>query len=241
MSDRKSRYGGKKRVWKATRPSVVGLKRARRGPYTTETKINRSTTMVAGLRSAVAPQLVTKLLYYCSVLTSGAICDDNIMSLNSLYDPEYSRTGHQPYGFDQLAALYNRYRVDRVDVDLKVLNTTSLPGNLVLLPSNDGTALGTTAVASEMPFSSVHGYASLGGPVTNIKRSYFPHIINGVTKEKYRTDDAYQSQVSTGPSEVIFLHQLNQMSDLSASAGIRLTGHYTYHCTFFDPKDLGPS
>lgn len=32
-------------------------------------------------------------------------------SANGLYDPNISGTGHQPYGFDQLMALYNQYVV----------------------------------------------------------------------------------------------------------------------------------
>jgi hypothetical protein len=32
-------------------------------------------------------------------------------SANSLFDPDVSGTGHQPLGFDQLAAVYNKYRV----------------------------------------------------------------------------------------------------------------------------------
>ena len=31
--------------------------------------------------------------------------------MNSLFDPDQTGTGHQPYYFDQFAALYNRYTV----------------------------------------------------------------------------------------------------------------------------------
>ena len=33
------------------------------------------------------------------------------MRMNSLFDPDQTGTGHQPYYFDQFAALYNRYTV----------------------------------------------------------------------------------------------------------------------------------
>ncbi|AYP28731.1 MAG: putative capsid protein [Circoviridae sp.] len=35
----------------------------------------------------------------------------NNFSMNSLFDPNRTGTGHQPYGFDQLAAFYGRYYV----------------------------------------------------------------------------------------------------------------------------------
>jgi hypothetical protein len=30
----------------------------------------------------------------------------------AVYDPDYTGTGHQPYGFDQHSRLYNHYIVD---------------------------------------------------------------------------------------------------------------------------------
>lgn len=35
----------------------------------------------------------------------------NNYSMNSIFDPNRTGTGHQPYGFDQLATFYNRYYV----------------------------------------------------------------------------------------------------------------------------------
>jgi len=34
----------------------------------------------------------------------------------SLYDPDYTATGHQPLGFDEYAAMYNRYLVTRSSI-----------------------------------------------------------------------------------------------------------------------------
>lgn len=41
-----------------------------------------------------------------------------IHRLNSLFDPDYTGVGHQPRGFDQLALLYSRYRVNAVKVEV---------------------------------------------------------------------------------------------------------------------------
>lgn len=40
-------------------------------------------------------------------------------SLNGLYDPDVSGTGHQPRGFDQWAALFKRYKVFKAEVELR--------------------------------------------------------------------------------------------------------------------------
>ena len=39
-----------------------------------------------------------------------------VFNLSSLYDPDYTSTGHQPTGFDQWMLIYNRYRVYNVKV-----------------------------------------------------------------------------------------------------------------------------
>lgn len=46
-----------------------------------------------------------------SLNPSAASLTADLWSMNSLYDPDRSHTGHQPMGYDQLAALYNRYVV----------------------------------------------------------------------------------------------------------------------------------
>ncbi len=39
--------------------------------------------------------------------------------LNSLYDPNYTATGHQPYQYDQLTGIYNNYLVSRADFKVR--------------------------------------------------------------------------------------------------------------------------
>lgn len=45
--------------------------------------------------------------------------------LNSLYDPDFTGSGSQPTTFDQWMALYDRYRVLGVDVELTLRNLTN--------------------------------------------------------------------------------------------------------------------
>lgn len=43
-------------------------------------------------------------------------------AVNSLYDPNYTGTGHQPMGFDQMAAIFQSYTVVGVNASIKVWN-----------------------------------------------------------------------------------------------------------------------
>lgn len=65
--------------------------------------------------------------------------------LNSLFDPDFSLGGHQPYGYDQLTPFYGRYVVTRALVEI-----------LVSDPSSDGIVLGMQVKSA----TSVHTVAN---------------------------------------------------------------------------------
>ncbi len=47
--------------------------------------------------------------------------------LGSLYDPDYTGTGHQPYMYDQLTTIYNKYIVEKVDYRVRFRQIASSP------------------------------------------------------------------------------------------------------------------
>ncbi len=64
--------------------------------------------------SLITPKLrLVKLRYKeCIVYNPGVgVVSTNTFSCNSIFDPNVTGVGHQPYGADQMALLYNTYRV----------------------------------------------------------------------------------------------------------------------------------
>lgn len=61
------------------------------------------------------PQMKIVSLKYCSqhMLPSVplSVTGSHQFRTNSIYDPDYTSSGHQPYGFDQWSAVYGRYEV----------------------------------------------------------------------------------------------------------------------------------
>ncbi len=55
-------------------------------------------------------------LTFTGATLSAVFGNENSFRLNSLYDPDYTGTGHQPYGFDQITPFYARYMVDEVNL-----------------------------------------------------------------------------------------------------------------------------
>lgn len=56
-----------------------------------------------------------------SITSSTGLLSFNLFRANSLFDPEYTNIGHQPMGFDQMAALYNHYCVIGSRITLKAM------------------------------------------------------------------------------------------------------------------------
>lgn len=60
------------------------------------------------------PDRLSTKLVYCdafNIAASGGAVASNTFRLNSLYDPDLTNVGHQPQWFDQLATVYQKYRV----------------------------------------------------------------------------------------------------------------------------------
>jgi len=72
------------------------------------------------------------MLKYCEQITlsgstGGVIGVERQFGLNCMFDPNLTGVGHQPMGFDELMALYRRYRVWKVDFKLRPFGTGGAP------------------------------------------------------------------------------------------------------------------
>lgn len=227
MPYKRKRFGkAKKRTFRR--------KHFRRGGRTT--MINRS------FKGPVAPRLITKLKYnsFYSYLTSGI---DRVWYLNSIFDPDASGAGHQPYGRDTLAVLYNRYRVYKCEYIIAfttyVANASYYCG---VLANNDGVLFTNLSLASESP-TAVTKIVAQGKPAI-FKGSFRLPSITGVTSKTYKSDDRYQAQFAASPAEVICLHTF--AAELSGAAvttngDIRMNITLIYHTECFDPLAIAQS
>lgn len=77
-----------------------------------------------------------------------------LFSCNGMYDPNITGTGHQPYYFDQLTALYDHYCVIGSKLKLRVAKSdvTTVPCTVGVYINDDTTA--TTSLTTAMEYSS---------------------------------------------------------------------------------------
>lgn len=203
------------------------------------TRFSKNVTVNKGI-SPLASRYSTKMKYSSVVtITPGALQTIAAWSynLNGLFDPDQTGTGHQPYGFDQLAQLYTRYIVKKCSwvVTFRQNGASGIAG---VMPQNGpNSPVGNNAdYLSEVP-RCFHRNMSNVNP-TMIKGSINMWNLNGQTRAHYMADDRFQAQVGANPTEVMYLWAM-----LSSTTA---TGYITdvalvYDVDFFDPVLLTQS
>lgn len=222
-------------------------------PYVKKTTRRRRTTRRirktyrrrSQLRSTRVSQLsfpdrvVAKLPYaFSSQITSGLSSSDIVWNLNSLFDPEQTFVGHQPRGFDQWSAIYNRYRVFAVSGIIAVRQRAAHGIAVNLVFNNSATALTASGIPTELVRSGPPKITSSNQPPVRIRFRKSCSAITGVTPQVYRTDDRFQAVVSANPAEVICMHQFVRSLDSTTAIDYEYDIKLIYHCEFFDKIDL---
>lgn len=159
-------------------------------------------------------------------------------NLNSLYDPNYTGSGHQPYGFDQIMATYNKYRVNRVSY--KITFTTPGADNDVLCtasiaPGTSGSVAGTApSTPLEWP-NATHGHLSSSGTrLCVLTGSIDLHTLIGVSKQRYDADDTFVGTVSSNPSQLALLSYAVASYSGAGSQSVASLIELEYECIVFD-------
>lgn len=210
--------------------------RARKG----RARVGRSGALTTVNRSLqpIANRYICKMKYGTTIVTNAT--GQYVFNMNSLYDPDRTGIGHQPYGYDPLSNLYNRYRV--VSCGWRVHNPTGATGGAIItasFPNNDlGMTFANTGEMLENPRCK-YIVQNPGAPVISLHgKSYLPKLM-GRTKSQYMADDNYQAIVTASPSELglLYLQTFNSLSG-DALGGIGLTVILEFTVEFFDLKHI---
>lgn len=198
----------------------------------------RRVNVVRG-RGPVAQTTVVRLKYCQYVKSNGTLLGSQI-SLNSIYDPDATGTGHQPYGHDTYETLYNRYRVNKVKYIVRMWTSQNATKGIVV--ANNSTSNYT---AYDLAAESPNAITKLVNPYTagTVFRGYYvPRLITGVNRAEYK-DDKYSATFGASPAEAIRMHILWGGIDNSIPAADTCYAYITliYHCEMFDPKELAQS
>lgn len=163
--------------------------------------------------------------------TSG-VPDSHIFRANGLYDPDARAGGHQPRGFDQMTALYKKYRVLKACIEVWTMGANATEGhNVVLTLRNDDNIPSTGTSLLEDP-EAVISHSMIQNGVHYSKKE--------VSMRTYATDfdkDDYVGTESADPNEQLFFHVAVYPVGGATSAGdVDATIRITYEAEFFDPQ-----
>lgn len=190
------------------------------------------------------PSQVVKFTYTQTVpLTSGTggiYGTEQAYRLNSLYDPDLTGVGHQPYGHDQMALIYRQYKV--VGVNIKINWTAPdaqgmLCAACITNPNDTYSTSGKGADdLAEKPMCHVKSISNSGSQKMEW-RQYMPMSeLVGVTKSQFRnsTGTPYCALFGTNPSDMPLL-RLN-VANLYGNAGQKVYARttITYYTQVFE-------
>lgn len=198
----------------------------------------RNTTVIRGVQP-IPSRYICKQKYSSAFSLSVSNAYSQTMNLNSVFDPDRTGIGHQPYGFDQLASLYNRYRVISCSYVINAYNSSN-PVRFGCLATNDlGVTPGGISALCEMPLARFKVQMPQGSTSTIRGKTYIPTLV-GRNKSQYMADDRYQALTSASPDELALLYITAQtMVDSLVNVDLTVTLEYTVE--YFDRKILGQS
>jgi len=173
--------------------------------------IPRQVPLMGGSNIGFPQQMKVRLKYvdeYVMTSTSGGTATQTFR-MNSCFDPDYTGVGHQPYGFDQYAALFLKYTV--LGSKLKCtwspigendVTASKGPYNVVTFGDEDASVPGSILTSIEMPRSDhkVMGSKSGGQNVKTTSLTFSPARDLGL--DPY--DDTVGAVVSASPSQTYF-------------------------------------
>lgn len=133
------------------------------------------------------PQKALTKIRYCDELAIGSASSLNlrdwVIRANSIFDPDYSNYGGngQPLAHDQLATLYNMYRVHACSAKLTFSNESGVSTRICLVPTTAATQFTAMLDACEQPYAKTRAVAPYtGGPaLSSVKGKQMSKIMLG--------------------------------------------------------------
>lgn len=154
--------------------------------------------------------LVTTLRYadvYTLTSTAQAVAKQ-VFRMNSCFDPDFTGTGHQPYYFDQLAAVYGGYCVigSKLTATFSPITdaiATAQPSGPMVIgivgePNGTTSSTAYTLLETSGAVSTLLGGPNGGNNVKTLFTTYSPNKNLALGDE----DDTVQATVSANPSQV---------------------------------------
>lgn len=199
-------------------------------------RMGRTSKAIIRQPTGTADSLYIKLRYsqaYTFSITSG-VAVTQVMRGNSLFDPDFSGTGGQPYFFDQWATLYQNYTVLGSAIKVTAFSVTpTVVYDVIVCPSTSSSSYSSNIEASEQPYTTSR-QSQINQPHLLVNKYMSTNKINGLKKSQTTNDPAFSAATGANPSSQWYWHIY--ANDVVSSSTITLAVKIvvTYYCRFFN-------
>jgi len=161
------------------------------------------------------------------------VISNQVYSLNSLYDPNVTGVGHQPLFYDQITAVYGRYKVYDVDVRITATNRSDTPFDIVVAYGQGSNTFSSINNAKEQSYSTFYTLGSNTGnrQVATIKRFIHLPSLQGVSDTAWDAEANFGGLDTSAPADRLFLKIVGQPHD-TVTADTHVQVELVFHARF---------
>jgi len=181
-----------------------------------------------------------RLRYHDSVtITSNSgIPASYLLRANDLYDPDYTSTGHQPMGFDQMMVFFNHFVVLKAKLTCTFTTKSAtyakvwlrLDGNSASITDRDVLMEAGGYIVEELSYTGTHGSSKTLELSVDVAK-YFSQHPSAITANALLTGDA-----ATSPLDIIFLHMVVMDNINASSCPVVADFIIDYEAVFLEPR-----
>jgi hypothetical protein len=160
---------------------------------------------------------------------------------NSIFDPQFSLGGHQPYGHDQFALLYHHYEVleAKIRVTFTCADTDRDGVSSQIVGIRSGGDMGVSAPIDENTMCEAPN-VRFGIIPPGVGKLVLNHTFS--QKEFYSPKHSgLTAAFGTNPAEQAFFEIWSGSQVGNGNAAVAALIEIEYKCRFFEPKDLNQS
>jgi len=169
-----------------------------------------------------------------------------VYSLNSLFDPDVTGTGHQPMRFDNWKAFYENYIVIGASVKVQYIpiqddSTDAIPIVWGMRVSRASTGIADYQASAEQdngPYTLTSDRGSIG--VSTLTARWSAKKFFNCTSLKDNMD-RFGAAVTASPTEQAYLHVFAQDLNESVTVTLKILTTIDFHVIFSDPADQDQS
>jgi len=159
---------------------------------------------------------------------------------NSGYDPNKTGTGHQPMGWAEYSAMYDRYVVNGAKITYSICWESSASGGPLWVSAGLQSSTGTwpdtqNARENGANVKCLMPYTSPALPL-KISTSYSAKKQYGLSPEMLRNNDNIYATIDQNPTNVEIFQLLLEAGSETLSARVMVFAEIDYNVTFFDVK-----